>query len=602
MRKLSIVLIAIAVIVVIGANLFIASQDVDQDVPPIVADNTTIRSTTGGDVVGFIDAHGARSWQGIPFAKAPIADLRWRAPRPPSPSPDVLQALAPGSVCPQFTSALSGGDGATGGITGDEDCLFLNVWAPPNASGLPVMYWIHGGGNSIGDGGSYSGAALAMKRDVVVVTINYRLGPLGWFNHPGLATGNPEDDSGNYGTLDAIRGLQWVRDNVGQFGGDPDNVTVFGESAGAFDTLAMMASPLAGGLFHRAIVQSGGFEALPLAVAQAYQDEGGHPFSSREIVAKLLAKDGTVADESAAKDYQTDLTGARLRDYLYGKTPAEIFGVFGSGGFGMISFPYNFGDGHVLPALSTEEIFSRATNHNMVPVILGTNRDEPALFMTRDPRYTENFLGFFPRLKDAETYKSIVKFGADAWKERGVDRLANYMTAAGNPNVYAYRFDWDEEPSQFGFDLSVALGAAHALEIGFVFGDFNNFLEYVYPMDEAQWALSDSMTSYWTEFAYNGDPGQGRDGQEIAWLPWGQDGKRSIILDSPDDQGIYMSDEEVTIASIKQALAAHEFAEERDRCAVYAQNFRDDHFDAAEYEALGDGTCASLDPNDLTGF
>jgi len=601
-KKLSIGLIVSAVIVVTGANFFITNQDSDEVMLPVVVDSTTIRTTTGGDIVGFIDQHGARAWKGIPFAQAPVDELRWRAPRAPAPNEYVLEALSAGDVCPQFSSALSGEEAPTSSVTGAEDCLYLNVWAPANASGLPVMYWIHGGGNSIGDGGSYSGAALAMQRDVVVVTINYRLGVFGWFNHPGLASGNPLDDSGNYGTLDAVRGLQWVQENIGQFGGDPENVTVFGESAGAFDTLAMMASPLAAGLFHRAIVQSGGFSPEPLSVAQNYVHEGGHSFSSQEIVAKLMIRDGTAVDKAAAMNTQTDMSRTRLREYLRNKSAAEIYSIFDGGGFGMISLPYNLADGHVLPDLSTEEIFTSSANHNMVPVILGTNRDEPALFMVRNPAYTENFLGFLPRLKDPDTYKNIVKFGADAWKHRGVDSLANFMTAAGNPDVFAYRFDWDEEPSQMGFDLSVALGAAHALEIAFVFGDFNNFLDYVYPMDDAQWALSKSMTSYWAEFAYSGNPGRGRDANEVPWLRWGEDGKRSIILDSPADQGIFMSDAEVTIASIKQALAVEPFRNEEDRCSTYVQTFRDENFDEAEYASLGDGTCAGLDPEAFASF
>ena len=157
MNKLSIILIVIAVLVVAGANFFIASQDGDDEALPIVADTTTIRSTTAGEVIGFTGPHGARAWLGMPFAKAPVNELRWRAPRPPESSSDVLQALSPENLCPQFASQISGGETPNGGVVGNEDCLYLNVWAPPNASDLPVMYWIHGGGNTIGDGGSYSG-------------------------------------------------------------------------------------------------------------------------------------------------------------------------------------------------------------------------------------------------------------------------------------------------------------------------------------------------------------------------------------------------------------------------------------------------------------
>jgi para-nitrobenzyl esterase len=261
-----------------------------------VPDNATLRKTTSGNLLGYTGANGAWIWRGIRYAKAPKGTLRWRAPLPPK-APrkgGIIETLASGSACPQLPSTLSE-DAAPGRVTvGSEDCLFMNIYAPPNAENAPVMLWLHGGGNTIGEGASYSGENLAIKHGVIVVTINYRLGLFGWFSHPSLSTGNPKDDSGNYGTLDVIRGLEWVRNNIESFGGNPSNVTLFGESAGAFDTLAMMASPLAEGLFHRAIVQSGGFETTPMAVARNTASNGGHAFSSAEILTKLLVADGTV--------------------------------------------------------------------------------------------------------------------------------------------------------------------------------------------------------------------------------------------------------------------------------------------------------------------
>lgn len=604
MKKAAITLIIIGILVVVGTNLYVDNQP--EPIPPPQRENTTIRHTTAGDVVGFRDHYGARSWQGIAFAAAPVDDNRWRAPQPAVTHAQVFEALAPGPLCPQFASPLSGAAVADqpNAITGNEDCLYLNIWSPPNAAELPVMFWIHGGGNSIGHGGSYNGSTLATQRDVVVVTINYRLGVFGWFSHPELATSNPLDDSGNYGTLDTIRALQWVQDNIAQFGGNPNNVTVFGESAGAFDTLALMASPLAAGMFHRAIVQSGGYNAATMQRAQNYVEDGGHPASSRELVAKLLIADGTVPDRAAAKAYQADMSRERIRKYLYSKPTEDFFAPFSSGGFGMLNVPNIFRDGHVLPDMSTQEIFSSADQHNMVPTILGTNRDEPALFMVRDPAYVENWLGFLPRLKDEATYKRIVKYGALSWKARGVDSLATYMTAAGNANVYAYRFDWDEQPSQAGFDLSIALGAAHGLEIPFAFGDFEGGLGigYLYPHDEAQAALTNSMTSYWSEFAHSGQPGKGRDGNETQWLAWGTEGKHSIILDTPRDQGIFMDTNIVSVDSIKRELTADTgFVNSADQCMVYARNFRDEQFKQSEYAALN-SECSNLDPSELRGF
>lgn len=572
-----------------------------------VPDNATLRKTTSGNLLGYTGANGAWIWQGVRFAKAPTGTLRWRAPLPPK-APrkgGIIETLAPGSACPQLPSALSG-EAEPGRVTvGSEDCLFMNIYAPPNAENAPVMFWLHGGGNTIGEAASYSGENLAMKHGVVVVTINYRLGLFGWFSHPSLSTGNPADDSGNYGTLDIVRGLKWVKNNIEGFGGNPGNVTLFGESAGAFDTLAMMASPLAEGLFHRAIVQSGGFESTPMSVARNTENNGGHAFSSAEILQKLLVADGTVADESLAAEYALDMSRANLRQYLYNKKPDDFYALFDGFAFGMVDLPANLADGYVLPDLSTEAIFSNSENYNQVPVILGSNRDEPSLFMFRDPRYVGMFLGFIPRLVDEADYLGLVKYGALSWKERGVDSLARAMTASGNNDVFTYRFDWDEEPSQFGFDLSKALGAAHGLEIAFAFNDFSDGLGAgaLYPGDDAQFSLADSMSAYWTEFAATGNPGRGQDGLQVPWLAWGTDGKRSIILDSPADQGIFMDDQEVTMESIKAELMSDEgFSDETLRCQIYARTFRNEFFVQAEYDALAGGVCRDIDPDRVSFF
>ena len=604
MNKIAIALIVVAALVAVGGYWYISS--LPAPAPQREADGATRRTTESGDLVGFIAQSGSRAWLGVPFARPPVGQGRWRAPEPPQPAGELIEALEFGTPCPQLHSQLTGDGDAPGpsGMVGDEDCLYLNIWSPPNARDLPVMFWIHGGGNSIGHGGNVVGANLAAARQVVVVSINYRLGLFGWFNHPALASGDPADDSGNYGPLDMIRALQWTRDNIAVFGGDPNRVTVFGESAGAFDTLAMMASPLAKGLFHRAIVQSGSYRAVPVAEGQAQAVDGGHPNSAREIASALLMADGLAADAATARALQETWPAAKLAEYLRGKAPADLYAVLNGGAFGMVNLPDGFMDGHVLPAMPTAEIFSAAGNHNQVPVILGTNRDEPTLFMSRDPRYVDDLFGLFYSLKDEAAYKRQVSYGARAWKARGVDELAQHMVASGNPDVYAYRWDWDEEPSVLGYDLSVALGAGHALEIPFVFGDFASGLggiDYIFPNDENQRLLSESMMSYWTEFAYNGAPGRGRDGAEVEWLPWGQGGKTSILLDTPTDGGIRMDDEIVTHASVKAKLIEDaSFASTQERCETYVRILRfTDLFDADEYAGLG---CAAYPPESVSWY
>ena len=594
LKKVSLFIIGTAFIVLLMANLFITYiEDEDQTNFQQLRDETTYRHTRNGDIVGFIDQHGARSWQGIPYAAAPIKDLRWKAPRPPQYSYELLETLKPASPCPQFSlSANRSEESSLSRLVGNEDCLYLNVWSPPNAVKLPVMVWIHGGGNTIGNGGSYSGASLATNREVVVVTINYRLGVFGWFRHPKLKSGDADDDSGNYGTLDIIQSLKWVAENINEFGGDPDNITIFGESAGGLNVLAMVASPLAKDLFHRAIVQSGGLSLTPVTRAENLSKDGGHPFSSAEIVSKLFLNDGLAKNPESANKYQDTISTNKLTEYLYEKTPSEIFRLFDSGGFGMISLPDTFRDGHVIPDTTSAELFSDKEKHNMVPIVLGTNRDEPSLFMFRDPEFVDNYFGVIPYLKNKSTYQQAVRYGGLSWKVRGVDDIAEKMTRAGNPNVFAYRFDWDEEPSQYGFDLSIALGAAHALEIPFVFGDFEGSLfSGLYPNDEAQYQLSESMTSYWTEFAYTGRPAKGRENNETYWASWKENDQTTLILDTEKDAGIRMISDQYSIISIKEAFLSDQFENDEDKCRLYKSTFRGEHFIQSEYESLTKSGC-----------
>lgn len=597
MKKLIIVL-------VLGVAGWWAYSQFTKPTPhPHLVDERTRVETDRGAVVGFVDRLGSHAWMGIPFAAAPVGELRWRAPQPAPAWADERQVLQHGNLCPQFASALSGASQTPdGSIIGSEDCLYLNVWAPSDAQDLPVMVWLHGGGNSIGHGGSYSGDALATQENVVLISINYRLGPLGWFSHPALATGDPLDDSGNYGSLDVIAALQWTRDNVAAFGGDPTNVTLFGESAGAADTLAMMASPLARGLFHKAIVQSGGFRTSTIDTAQNFIDDlrAGHAFSAREVVNKLLVNDGAAADRATARQQQVDTSAGELKRYLYSKSAEEILTVYDGGGFGMIDFVQLLADGHVLPKGSTEDVFASTDNYNAVPVMLGTNRDETALFMVRDPRNVENRLGLFPKLKDEAAYLTDVRYSSLAWKIRGVDDLARLMSKHRPEDVYAYRFDWDEEDSIMGYDLSKALGAAHGLEIAFAFGEFEGGmgLSYLYPQTPQRDQLSRSMMGYWANFARTGSPAKGSSGSEVEWTPWGANDQRMLVLDTTTDAGIRMSAEEVTTAGLKAELATDTgIASNEQRCRLYVQNFANgDTLDAAEYRDFGPAGCSDFDP------
>ena len=246
-------LLAFVVIVTI-IGIYLWQKPAPQPVVRI-ASFDAIRDTLAGPIVGFSDEDDTLGWLGIPFAAPPLAELRWAAPRLPKPWQENRQAIAFENACVQLWGPLIDTTGNEGEVVGKEDCLYLNVWAPRDNSdidsaGLPVMFWIHGGGNSIGTANTYPGHRLAGGENVVIVTINYRLGLLGWMSHPALrAEGRSASDaSGNYGNLDMIAALEWVQKNIANFGGDPHNVTIFGESAGGLNVYSLMASPPAKGL------------------------------------------------------------------------------------------------------------------------------------------------------------------------------------------------------------------------------------------------------------------------------------------------------------------------------------------------------------------
>lgn len=569
----------------------------------------SIRTLVSGEIIGIQRNNDVHAWLGIPYARPPTGELRWRAPQPVESWRERKEVVTPGSICTQ----MSVGPSDTPGPIGSEDCLYLNVWAPARtqdnirmgASVLPVMFWIHGGGNSMGEGGTsiYDGSLLVSEQDVVVVTINYRLGPLGWFAHPGLrGPGTSEEDrSGNFGTLDIIAALKWVQANITVFGGDPDNVTIFGESAGGFNVLTMMASPLAEGLFHRAISQSGGLDITSINAAENYKDDSspGAEFSSREVIVQLLMNEGRADSRESAKRIQDEMGAVELSIWLRQKTPLDIYNIFGPGFGGMIGSPDIFGDGYVLPDdMDAAQIFADTDNYNEVPVILGSNRDEVKLFMMMSNERVVKTLGFPTGIKNLATYNRDSRYSSNLWKARAVDELATLMRSAQGDSVYAYRFDVDDWRNLGVIDFKVLLGAAHALELPFVFGNFPNPLRIIFPdstFDEVQ-LLSKSMRSYWAEFAYQGAPGEGRDGTELSWSGWQNSGDqtpRIMIFDTELDDGIRMTSERISTREIRRSfLADTSYDNQEDYCSAYKAYFRGDQFVQAEYRNLGSAGCA----------
>ncbi|MBL6683793.1 MAG: carboxylesterase family protein, partial [SAR86 cluster bacterium] len=322
-------------------------------------DKDLVVKSQSGNYLG-IEAKDLYVFKGIPYAEPPVGALRWRAPRDVEYLDAIIDATEFKNECVQpkdnssiFNRNLS---------TGDEDCLYLNIYVPKNQNSLnknkfPVMYWIHGGSNIWGAGSDYDFSNLATSQQVIVVTINYRLGLFGWFASPFFAeTAEGLDKSYNFGHLDIIKGLEWVNQNISSFGGDKNNVTIFGESAGGSNTLTMIASPLADGLFHKAISQSGYVSSYSAEYAESISE-----LSSKNIFAEDIK-------------YLTDFN--EIVDYLQGLTQTEVYEKYIATAEKYVYpiTPITIRDGIVIPKEGVYEALEK-TDPNLV-VVAGTNKDE----------------------------------------------------------------------------------------------------------------------------------------------------------------------------------------------------------------------------------
>ena len=574
--------------------------------PPPAADPTSSRRLVQGEIVGFASPdHAAQVWRGIPFAKPPEGSLRWRAPQPPEPWVGRRQALESGAICPQF-DLQQGGE-----IAGSEDCLYLDVYAPrfaadavPGGSArLPVMVWVHGGGNTIGDARIYDGSRLAADNGVVVVAIQYRLGVLGWFANSALRAeaSTPADASGNYGTLDIIRALEWVGENVAVFGGDPTNVTVFGESAGGQNVLSLLLSPPARGLFQRAISQSGVVANATIAEAENLRDDleaPGRPGSSGEVLLALLQADGLAEDRVAARRVLAGMEAAEVAAYLRGQSVDALLGTFSAEAMGGMYFSPNvFQDGYVIVDVDPLVALATPGLHNAVPTLAGSNREETKLFALFGSPHVRRIFGLPMGLKDARAFDLAGEYGGLLWRAQGVDQPLEALRAGGQKDLFAYRFDWDEEGSLLWLDFSELLGAAHAMELPFVFGftDLGRWTKTLFADPASAARLSQQMRSYWVEFARSGDPGRGTEGELPLWPRWGAEPGESLtlFLDSDRDGGLRVARGNESVASVVARLAADErVLDAAERCTLYADMMDwGGEFSQEAYAAFAGGVC-----------
>ena len=452
------------------------SGDAIAELPPVVRIVSGAVRGSGSDVVAF---------KGVPYAAPPTGNLRWRAPVAPASWTGVRDATAFGPQCPQPGNNLA----EVAAIQSSEDCLTLNVWTPAaaNSERLPVMVWFHGGGYAVGSGAALGGEALA-RRGVVVVTLNYRLGALGFFAHPALSRESEHGVSGNYGVLDQIAALKWVQDNIAAFGGDPAQVTIFGQSAGSSSVAFMMVSPLARGLFHRAIAQSLGVSFLG---------------ANRRLRANSY---GMESAEAHGASLATDIAPLRAL------TPGQLFERLPSVttlALGVHRYPVI--DGYVVRDDPSSLLGTKAQAN--VPLLIGHNTAE-GLFWARDAvttvsayrdfvratvpaGFVDEVLARYPAPSDADAAPAQLRLFAD-FRVVTPTTLTARTVAKASP-VYMYQFSRVSP-------LSQVRGAMHTAELPYVFGLATDTSRF----DDDDRRLSELMSGAWVQFAKTGNPNGGR--------------------------------------------------------------------------------------------
>ncbi len=466
-------------------------------------------SVTGGRVEGVV-ADGIASFKGIPFAAPPVGELRWRSPQPVRPWTGIRRTdrFAPSCIQKPDIAKIFG---APPDIS--EDCLYLNVWTPAQTGRekLPVMVWIYGGGFSTGQTSApvYDGAHFA-HRGVVLVSVAYRVGAFGFLADPELSR-EPGGGSGNYGILDMIQGLKWVKENIARFGGDPANVTIFGESAGGIAVSILAASPAAHGLFERVISESGSnfspVGSSPIGTSAEHSHEIGglidtqggelnHTLASAEQYgAGFLARLGASSIGAARQLPAAVIQKAYESEPAYGFSPVV--------------------DGHIFPG--DEYTLYEQRRFNDTPVLIGTNADEGILFVQSGitpavfeedvrsdyGRYASAILALYPHATDAQAEQAARDLLRDTVFAWGTWSWARLQTTYGRSKAYFYYFDRRSPQA--------ALGPSHAAEIGYVFGNLTSCkqcgsLGLSGPPGPAEVALAQRMQSYWVNFAKTGNP------------------------------------------------------------------------------------------------
>ena len=516
-------------------------------------------------------------WDDIPYAKPPIDQLRWKAPRTINNSKNIISSKE-NNYCVQRPSSL-GGPGGEGLYVGTEDCLYLDISAPArkNSELLPVMFWIHGGGNTSGLKDLYDFNKMVRRHNVIVVRINYRLGPFGWFTHPSIQDFQTDlDKTSNFGTLDIIAALHWVKENIRLFGGDPDNVTIFGESAGGHNVFSLLVSDKSKGLFHKAISMSGYTTSISPKDAYVQNDKSStSSYTSSEIVKKII--------KELSNEKET-YSNEEIRDILLNLSTQEFFEHYANRET-YEEIPLLTSDNIVIPEAGLRASLFNKDIVNKVPTIAGSNRDEVKLWLATAEYFVEldfsavGSLLNIPnvKLKDEDAFEAFNYYRSSAWKIRGVDIPLKGLYESGNSSLYAYQYDWDDHRRYVVADFKKLIGAAHATEIPLLAGNAKLVGGYplsdlIYPAGRSRLFTSRNMMRFWTNFAKSGEPGISTN--SIRWSPIVENnefGSSYIVIDNKNN--LKVKEDKKTFKSLAKELFEDSRVNELEKCVILLQMF-----------------------------
>ena len=525
------IFLALALVLALGATGF-SSINVYAATNVSVENQTATASLVKNTQFGAVEGtskDNCNVWYSIPYAAAPTGDLRWEEPQDPSAWTDVLDCTSVGNKAIQ-----AGTDYATGEtvVSGSEDCLNLDVYAPNNAKDLPVLVYIHGGNNQTGSSSEIEGSQIVVDENCIYVSLNYRLGILGFNALPAFQT--DADSTGNYAMLDIAKALDWVRANIEQFGGDPNNITVSGFSAGGRDVMAMLISPIFEGKFDKAVVYSGG-----MTVA----DEDASADRIAEAVAPLVVEDGLAANEELAKAWLVSSDPAVVT-YMKSVDADRLCQLMSNAGIRMSVFPHLYTDDVVIPSEGFD-----TTEYNSVPILMLTGETEFSLFSAFDGYfYSPDVMALDSQTQDlAKSF--AIEYGSEMYRIFNAQCSAQKMYANYDDNIYICQVRYGSDDSATQIPM---MGSFHGIFVPMLtdnhsYGSFANFDNTGYQN------MATVFDSYLSNFLVSGNP----NGDSLAtWNNWTPANPVSLVLDADDSNAIVTV--ENTTSSYKQIIGQME--------------------------------------------